>query len=143
MQRKTYTGLITTLNKNQYFCFGSNKHGIHKAGTALIALNKFGAIYGQSHGLQGQSYAICTKDITKNIHPSVSESDIINQIIELYKYAENNPNSEFFIAYTGSGVNLNYYTALDMAKMFNRPHIPINIIFEDNFLKLIKTINNE
>ena len=37
-----------------------NKQGM-VGGAALTARNKFGAIYGQSEGLQGQSYAIITK----------------------------------------------------------------------------------
>lgn len=38
--------------------FGSNAHGLHHGGAARAALNHFGAILGQGHGLQGKSYAI-------------------------------------------------------------------------------------
>jgi hypothetical protein len=44
------------------FVFGSNKSGIHGAGAALCALEKHGAIKGKGWGLQGDSYAIPTKD---------------------------------------------------------------------------------
>ena len=44
------------------FVFGSNLAGRHGAGAALCALREHGAIYGQGVGLQGNSYAIPTKD---------------------------------------------------------------------------------
>jgi Domain of unknown function (DUF7007) len=44
------------------FVFGSNLAGRHGKGAALFARQHRGAIYGQSVGLQGDSYAIPTKD---------------------------------------------------------------------------------
>jgi len=44
------------------FVFGSNLAGRHGAGAALYARKNHGAIYGQGVGLQGNSYAIPTKD---------------------------------------------------------------------------------
>lgn len=44
------------------FVFGSNLAGRHGKGAALYARQHYGAIYGQGVGLQGQSYAIPTKD---------------------------------------------------------------------------------
>lgn len=136
--RKTYTGFIIELEANQIFIFGSNPQGKHGMGTALLARQKFGAIYGQGYGRQGQSYGIVTKDLMKKKHPSISKEEIIEQIIELYKYANKNPELEFYIAYTGSGKNLNGYTPNEMAKMFWLDVIPINIIFEQNFYELIQ-----
>ncbi len=51
---------IISLLPNEIFVFGSNLAGNHNGGAARTALNKFGAIYGQGIGLQGQSYAIPT-----------------------------------------------------------------------------------
>lgn len=45
------------------FVFGSNLAGRHGAGSALEAVKKHGARYGQGTGLQGRSYAIPTKDV--------------------------------------------------------------------------------
>jgi hypothetical protein len=60
---KRYTeGHITTLAPNEIFVFGSNLQGYHGGGAARIALSKFGAIWGQGDGLQGQSYAIPTME---------------------------------------------------------------------------------
>lgn len=44
------------------FVFGSNLAGRHGKGAALWARQNRGAIYGQPSGIQGNSYAIPTKD---------------------------------------------------------------------------------
>ena len=44
------------------FVFGSNLAGRHGAGSAKYAVQNHGAIYGQGVGLQGNSYALPTKD---------------------------------------------------------------------------------
>lgn len=44
------------------FVFGSNIAGRHGKGAALFALKNRGARYGRGIGLQGNSYAIPTKD---------------------------------------------------------------------------------
>lgn len=133
----TYKGLITHLKPNEIFVFGSNTQGRHGKGAALTALQKFGAIYGQAKGLQGQSYAIVTKDLTKSVHPSVSKDYIVNQIAELIRYAHEHRDLTFYIAYSGTGVNLNGYSNSDMASMFKLFEIPSNVIFEEEFNKLI------
>lgn len=51
------------------FVFGSNLAGRHGRGSALEAVQKHGAIYGVGMGLQGNSYAIPTKDAHLNILP--------------------------------------------------------------------------
>lgn len=138
---KTYIGKITKLNTNQIFVFGSNTQGRHGKGAALDAVKNFGAIYGQSKGLQGKSYAIVTKDLTKKIHPSIKQSSIKYQIQDLYNFADENEDLEFLIVYNGKGTNLNGYTNLDMAKMFYKASLPEgfpkNIVFEKEFYNLI------
>ena len=49
---------ITHLAPNEVFVFGSNANGAHGGGAARVAYEKFGAIWGQGHGMQGMSYAI-------------------------------------------------------------------------------------
>lgn len=44
------------------FVFGSNLAGIHGKGAALEARKKHGVIFGVRYGLQGNAYAIPTKD---------------------------------------------------------------------------------
>lgn len=145
---KTYKGLIRRLEPNQIFVFGSNTQGRHGAGAAWYAVNKFGAIYGQARGRQGQSYGIVTKDLTKEIHPSVSEMDIIGQIAILYEYAYRHPELEFLVAYSANSNNLSGYSSQDLADMFAVAAVqsysigdfsvfPPNIVFEESFYQLM------
>lgn len=155
--RATFTGFINELQKNQIFVFGSNPEGRHGGGTAKIALDKYGAIYGQGHGLQGQSYGLVTKNLTLNYYDnilnikyikaglrSVSREQIINNIKTLYKLAKNMKDKKFMIAYTATGNNLNGYMNEEMAEMFYKSKpIPKNIIFEDKFLELVYIKKNK
>lgn len=44
------------------FTFGSNEGGLHGAGAAKIAYEKYGARWGKSYGHYGDSFAIPTKN---------------------------------------------------------------------------------
>lgn len=134
---KTYTGYIKKLEPNQIFVFGSNPQGRHGRGAAATASKLFGAKHGQARGLQGQSYGIVTKDLTKRFHPSVPAKDIIKEIQQLYLFAASKPDWEFLIAYSGHGVNLNGYNNPQMAKMFASAPIPPNIVFENTFFEMV------
>lgn len=141
---KTYKGIITELLPNEVFVFGSNTQGRHGKGSALIAKQKFGAIYGQAKGLQGQSYAIVTKDLTARVHPSISVTYILTQIKELYLLASQTPDKLYYIAYNASGINLNGYSNLAMAHLFGMHNIiPDNIVFEEEFSKLVYSTTNQ
>lgn len=149
--RKTYSGLITNLEPNQVFVFGSNPQGIHGAGAAAVARKYYGAIYGIGRGHMGQSYGLVTKNLTPNYteepsgityveagERSVSKVQIVNNISQLYLYASKHPELEFFIGYTVSNTpNLNGYTTEEMAEMFNITPIPDNIVFNDEFYELV------
>jgi exodeoxyribonuclease-5 len=139
--RKTYSGKVTKLAPNQIFVFGSNPEGRHGAGAAKYARDNFGAIYGQGEGLQGQSYGLPTKDLrvkTNNSLKSISPEQIISSIKKLYNLA-NSSYKEFLVS-DYSGTNLNGYTGQEMADMFIAAGpIPDNIIFHENFDKLITT----
>ena len=54
---------ITHLNNGEIFVFGSNLKGLHGGGAARLAYERFGAIWGQGVGLQGNSYAIPTMQV--------------------------------------------------------------------------------
>lgn len=136
-KHKTYVGEIDKLESHQIFVFGSNTEGRHGKGAALTAKIKFGAKQGQSRGLQGQSYAIITKDLTKKNHPSRTPEEIKHEIKELYIFAQENEGLEFFIPYNCFGKNLNFYSAFEMAEFFSEFDIPKNIVFEKEFYKLI------
>lgn len=141
---KTYSGRITSLKPNQIFVFGSNEGGskgnapTHGAGNAKLAKDQFGAIQGQSRGIQGQSYAIVTKKFY-DVERSSTPEEITTEIETLYDYARNNPDKEFLVS-DYSENNLNGYSGQEMANMFaNAGPIPSNIVFNQNFNKLITT----
>jgi hypothetical protein len=60
MEKRISPDFINYLKENEIFVFGSNLEGMHGGGAARAAYNKFGAIWGQGVGLQGQSYGIPT-----------------------------------------------------------------------------------
>jgi len=50
--------MITKLEPNERFVFGSNLAGRHGAGAAKQAHDQFGAVYGVGEGPTGQCYAL-------------------------------------------------------------------------------------
>ena len=119
---------------NTIFVFGSNPEGRHGAGAAKVARDKFGAIYGQGEGLQGNAYALPTKDLRVKENKgfkSISPSEITESIKRLYQTATSNPNKQFKVAYRNTTTtSLNGYTGLEMIEMFKQAGpIPSNIIF--------------
>lgn len=92
---------ITELGENQIFVFGSNLAGKHNGGGARIALEKFGAIYGQALGSQGQSYAIPTLGFN---FEKISITEIRYYIDLFFNYAYNHPQFEFFVTKIGCGI---------------------------------------
>ena len=87
---------ITCLKPNEVFVFGSNLAGFHGGGAAHIAHAKFGAIWGQGVGMQGQSYAIPTmQGGVETIKP------FVDQFID---YARQNPIYRFYVTRIGCGI---------------------------------------
>ena len=132
--RKYYIGNITTPDENTIFVFGSNLEGRHGAGAAKLAIEQFGAIYGQGEGLQGNSYALPTKDLRikeNNGFRSISKENIIKSIKKLYDVAKKYPDKQFKVAYRNTySKSLNGYTGFEMIDMFVQAgSIPDNIIF--------------
>ena len=87
---------ITQLAANEVFVFGSNLQGHHYGGAARIAEEKFGAIFGQGVGLQGQSYAIPTmQGGVETIRPYVDE---------FIEFAKQHPELIFYVTRIGCGI---------------------------------------
>ena len=87
---------ISQLAANEIFVFGSNLQGHHYGGAARIANEKFGAIFGQGVGLQGQSYAIPT------MHGGV---DVIKPYVdEFIEFAKLHPELIFLVTRIGCGI---------------------------------------
>lgn len=142
-----YTGKITP-DKNTVFVFGSNPEGRHGAGAALVAKNQFGAKYGQGEGLQGNAYALPTKDlrVTKDKGlRSIPGTQITESIKKLYVVAKQHPDKLFKIAFTNTTeASLNGYTGLEMIEMFNAAGVaPTNIIFSEEWFKTGKLLSTK
>ena len=108
------------------FVFGSNLAGRHGAGAALYAQQHHGAIYGKGIGLQGNSYAIPTKDF--NIK-TLSLHTIENHVKEFKKFATNHP--DMFFNVTRIGCGLAGYTDKQIAPMFI--NAPANCILPEEW----------
>lgn len=123
---------ITYLESYQIFVFGSNLSGIHGKGAAKTAL-KWGANWGQSEGLQGQTYAIPTKD--KNIKRSLNVVEIKTFVEKFIQFAKNNPNLEFLVTEIGCG--LAGHKPEDIAPLFRSTVSLENIYLPKTFLKIL------
>lgn len=87
---------ITTLNPGEIFVFGSNLAGCHAGGAARLALEHFGAIWGQGVGLQGESYAIPTmQGGIETIRPYVDQ---------FIAFARLHPQYRFLVTEIGCGI---------------------------------------
>lgn len=88
--------IIEHLGKNEIFVFGSNLSGLHAGGAARVAINRFGAIWRQGEGLQGNSYAIPTmQGGVETIKPYV------DRFIE---FAKSRPELTFYVTRIGCGI---------------------------------------
>ena len=113
-------GFISALDKNEVFVFGSNGDGMHGAGAAKTALEKFGAKWGQGEGLQGQSYAIDTMS---------GEVEMYLQIDRFKRFAFNHPELTFYVTEIGCGIA--GYTPEQVGLAFVES--PRNIVLPDSF----------
>lgn len=134
---KFYSGDINP-GDNVVFVFGSNPEGRHGAGAAKVARLSFGAVYGQGEGLQGNSYALPTKDLRvkeNRGYRSISPEDITENIRRLYDCARQNPDKDFCIAYRNTAErSLNGYTGLEMIRMFlDAGLVPDNIVVSEEW----------
>jgi len=87
--------------RKSIFVFGSNLAGRHGKGAALYARQHHGAVYGQGIGLQGDSYAIPTKDEHLRTLPLA----VIRQHVEDFKrFAAEHPEMTFQVTAIGCGL---------------------------------------
>ena len=87
---------ITELKADEVFVFGSNLAGMHGAGAAYVAFQKFGAVMGCGVGFRGQSYAIPTmRGGVETIKPYVDE---------FIEFAKSHPELFFYVTRIGCGI---------------------------------------
>lgn len=87
---------IENLQADEIFVFGSNLSGQHGGGAAFLAYKKWGAIWGQDVGLQGQTYGIPTmQGGIDTIAPYVDE---------FIRFAQSHPELVFLVTEIGCGI---------------------------------------
>ena len=113
---------IDHLEENEIFVFGSNASGYHGGGAAAYAMRKFGAVWGQGEGLQGQSYAIPTME-------GIAE---MGEVIKRFtSFAAEHSELRFLVTRVGCGVA--GYSASQIAPLF-KECIPLeNVALPSDF----------
>ena len=116
MEEKDYTGFtpdyIDSLLPNQIFVFGSNSLGYHTGGASGTARKKFGAVWGQPEGLQGQSYAIPV-DFGKGVR---KDNEVKESVSRFLTFTKEHPELFFFVTRIGCGMG--GYRDEEMAQFF-------------------------
>ena len=119
---------IESLKPQEIFVFGSNLGGYHGGGAAAIALRKFGAIWGQGVGLQGQSYAIPTmQGGVETIKPYVDE---------FIAFATEHPELKFYVTRIGCGIA--GFRDEEIAPLFAAALERQQVILPESFVQLLE-----
>ena len=128
MYNRDYTPeRITELKPNEIFVFGSNLAGSHGGGAARVAYNRFGAIWGQGVGLQGQSYAIPTmQGGVETIQPYVDG---------FMEFAKQHPEYKFLVTRIGCGIA--GFTDEEIAPLFKQAIDLENVILPKDFVEVL------
>ncbi|WP_220491029.1 hypothetical protein [Tessaracoccus sp. MC1627] len=117
---------ITQLAPDEVFVFGSNARGRHRGGAARFALNQFGAVDGEGHGLRGQSYAI----------DSMSGIDVLRERARSFLlFAQAHPGLTFLVTEVGCGIA--GHTPQEVAPLFASP--PSNVRLPQSFIDILET----
>lgn len=124
---RTTSDYITALKPDEIFVFGSNLEGEHEGGAAWLAYDKFGAVWGQGVGLQGQSYAIPTmQGGVETIAPYVDE---------FIEFARKHPKQKFLVTEIGCGIA--GFTVEEIASLFEQAQTVENIYLPKRFWQVL------
>lgn len=121
MAKYNENGFITELDKGEVFVFGSNGFGAHNGGAAATAVAKFGAVYGQAEGLQGQSYAINTMD---------GFGVMAEQVERFIDFVMEHPELTFYVTEIGCGIA--GFSPEEVAPLF--ADVPENVVLPEAFM---------
>ena len=114
---------IQDLKPDEIFVFGSNLAGAHGGGAALLAYRKWGAVWGQGAGLQGQTYAIPT------MHGGVDKID--PYVKDFICFAKQHPEMTFLVTEIGCGIA--GFLPEEIAPLFNEAILVGNIYLPERF----------
>lgn len=118
--------------RRRIFVFGSNLAGHHGKGAAKYAHDTQGAVYGIGKGLQGNSYAIPTKD---RMIQSLPLAQIQLHVEEFIRFAR--LHQELLFEVTPIGCGLAGFKPAHIGPMFNGA--PDNVLIPDVFDMYIST----
>lgn len=119
---------ITTLAEDEIFVFGSNLEGLHGGGAALLAYERFGAVWGQGTGLQGKSYGIPT------MHGGIDA--IAPYVDEFIAFAREHRELKFLVTEIGCGIA--GFTVEEMAPLFKDAMDEENIYLPQRFIDILE-----
>ena len=141
MEAKDYKGFtpdyIDNLLPKQIFVFGSNALGYHTGGASGTARKKFGAVWGQAEGLQGQSYAIPV-DYGKDIRKDAEVKAAIDRFLS---FAKEHPDLFFMVTRVGCGVA--GYNDAEMAQFFKSAMDLKNVSLPKSFVEALSGKDKE
>ena len=122
--------IITELKHNEIFVFGSNTKGLHAGGAAYYANRFFGAVWGVSDGVTGNTYAIptCTPEIEK-----VGVNELKSSIDRFIQYATENPALNFLVTPIGCGIA--GWSVDEVEPMFESAKSLPNVLLPESFWK--------
>lgn len=123
---------INVLKEGEIFVFGSNAQGAHMGGAARIALEKFGAVWGQGEGLQGRSYAIPTMEGLESIKAAVDRFS---------QFAHDHKELNFYVTAIGCGIA--GYTSEQIAPFFYKAGALCTIYLPVSFWKVIMRLDRK
>lgn len=116
---------IESLEAGEVFVFGSNMSGAHGGGAARFAYDRFGAVWGQAEGLQGQSYAIDTMSGLRVFK---------DQAKRFVRFAQEHPELRFLLSEVGCGIA--GYTPEQVARFF--AGAPENVVLPASFVRVLE-----
>lgn len=111
------------------FVFGSNEAGRHGKGAAKYAADNCGAIYGQGFGLQGNSFAIPTKDKNLKTLPIDKIDDYFRMFCD---HASSSPDALFLLTPIGCG--LAGHDKREIWKMIKSVGLPDNVLLTPSWV---------
>lgn len=128
MKTRITSPRITELKPGEIFVFGSNLEGAHGGGAALLAWKKWGAVWGQGAGLQGQTYGIPT------MHGGPAE--IKPYVDDFIRCAQEHPELTFLVTEIGCGIA--GFTPNEIAPLFKEAVGITNIHLPQRFWEVLK-----
>ena len=123
------------MSEESIFVFGSNLSGRHGRGTAALAREHHGAVYGKGVGLQGASYAIPTKDHALRGLPLDQIAHYVQRFIE---FANEHTEMNFMVTRVGCGMA--GYSDKQMAPLFE--DAPKNCQLPDEWIPFLPARKN-